>query len=105
MELNENANLDTSQVEDLRGSTGGGGGFGRGGGGGIPIPLPSGGGGWIGLILTIVVLGIAGTLGLSVLFNRLSSRSVLQNALLAVVSLAALAATLLGIISLMSRTD
>ena len=60
MELNENANLDTSQVEDLRGSTGGGGGFGggfgRGGGGGIPIPLPSGGGGWIGLILTIVVL-------------------------------------------------
>jgi len=30
MELNENANLDTSQVEDLRGSGGGGG---RGGGG------------------------------------------------------------------------
>jgi hypothetical protein len=31
MELNENANLDTSQVEDLRGSSGGGG---LGGGGG-----------------------------------------------------------------------
>ncbi len=39
MELNENAELDTSQVEDMRGSTGRGGGFGGGGfgGGGIPI--------------------------------------------------------------------
>jgi uncharacterized protein len=51
MELNENANLDTSQVEDLRGS-GGQGGF---GGGGIPIPIPVGGG-KVGLIITIVVL-------------------------------------------------
>jgi len=51
MELNENANLDTGQVEDLRGS-GGGGGL---GGGGIPIPIPIGGG-KIGLIVTIVVL-------------------------------------------------
>jgi predicted metalloprotease len=55
MELNENANLDTSQVEDLRGS-GGGGGRGGFGGGGIPIPLPSSGGGWLGIILTLVVL-------------------------------------------------
>jgi uncharacterized protein len=52
MELNENANLDTSQVEDLRGSGGGGGGR----GGGIPIPLPSGGGGWVGLIITAVIV-------------------------------------------------
>jgi predicted metalloprotease len=50
MELNENANLDTSQVEDVRGS---GGGRGFGSGGGIPIPI---GGGKIGLIITIVVL-------------------------------------------------
>jgi len=54
MQLNENADLDTSQVEDLRGS-GGGGGLGGGGlgGGGIPIPI---GGGKIGLIITIIVL-------------------------------------------------
>jgi predicted metalloprotease len=55
MELNENADLDTSQVEDLRGSGGGGGGFGGGGGGmsGLPIPV---GGGRIGLVITIVIL-------------------------------------------------
>ncbi len=53
MELNENANLDTGQVEDLRGSGSGGG---RIGGGGIPIPLPSGGGGWVGLIVTAVLV-------------------------------------------------
>jgi uncharacterized protein len=54
MELNENADLDTSQVEDLRGSGGGigGGGF---GGGGMPIPIPIGGG-RVGLIITIVIL-------------------------------------------------
>jgi predicted metalloprotease len=55
MELNENANLDTSQVEDVRGAGGGGGGFGRAGGGGIPIPI---GGGKIGLIITIIVLAV-----------------------------------------------
>jgi uncharacterized protein len=59
MELNENANLDTSQVEDVRGSGGGGGvfgggGFGGGGGmGGLPIPV---GGGKIGLIITVIVV-------------------------------------------------
>jgi predicted metalloprotease len=53
MELNENAELGSGQVEDFRGS-GGGGGFG-GGGGGIPIPLPVGGG-RIGLIITIVIV-------------------------------------------------
>src|SRR6478609_3540164 len=67
--FNENANLDTSSIDDLRGSGGGGGVGGRvaigggglgivgliiyfllsalgggGAGGGVPIPLPSGGG-------------------------------------------------------------
>lgn len=66
MELNENADLDTGQVEDLRGS--GGGGFG--GGGGLPIPIPIGGG-RIGLIITIVVivgmLCVGGLFGTNVL--------------------------------------
>jgi hypothetical protein len=52
MELNENADIDTSQVEDQRGSGGGGGGF-----GGLPIPI--GGGGIVGLII-FVILAIAG---------------------------------------------
>jgi len=56
------------------------------------------------VFLTLVVLGVAGTLGLSVLFTRLSRRSVLQNSLLAVFSLAALAAMLLGLVSVMTRT-
>jgi uncharacterized protein len=59
MELNENANLDTGQVEDLRGSGGGGGGLGGGlgggGGGGLGIPV---GGGKIGMIITLVVLAV-----------------------------------------------
>jgi predicted metalloprotease len=65
MELNENADLDTSQVEDARGSGGGGGG----GFGGLPIPM---GGGGMGMIVTIVVVVIGllvggGTLGRSLL--------------------------------------
>lgn len=52
MELNERADIDTSQIDDRRGS---GGGLGRVGGGGIPIPLPSGKGGWI---VTLVVVGL-----------------------------------------------
>ena len=39
MELNENADLDPSQVEDMRGSRG------TGGGGGFQIPMPGGGAG------------------------------------------------------------
>jgi predicted metalloprotease len=50
MELNENADIDTSQVDDQRGSGGGGGG----GFGGLPIPI--GGGGLVGIIIGIIVL-------------------------------------------------
>ncbi len=55
MEFNDDADLDSSQVNDLRGSTRGGGG-GGGGIGGIPIPI--GGGGKMGLIITLVVLAL-----------------------------------------------
>jgi predicted metalloprotease len=55
MELNENAQVDTSQIEDRRGA-GGGGGF---GGGGIPIPIPGGGGGRGGLLMTIIAIVVA----------------------------------------------
>jgi len=62
MELNDDANIDTSQVEDLRGSSGGGG-FGGGGLGGIPIP--TGRGGWIGLAITVLVVLLGGGLGVN----------------------------------------
>jgi predicted metalloprotease len=51
--LNENADIDTSQVTDARGS-GGGGAFGGGGGGMGGIPIPVGGG----LLGTLLVLGL-----------------------------------------------
>jgi len=57
MEFNDDADLDTSQVNDLRGSGGGGGG-GGGGLGGLPIPIPMGGGGRIGCLITVVVLAL-----------------------------------------------
>jgi predicted metalloprotease len=50
MELNENAEIDTSQIEDRRGSGGGGGGL-----AGLPIP-----GGPVGIIITLVVLVLGG---------------------------------------------
>src|SRR5687767_8020871 len=50
MELNENAKIDTSQIDDRRGSPGGGL-----SGGGIPIPIPTGGGRG-GLIITLIVV-------------------------------------------------
>ena len=49
MELNENADIDTSQVEDQRGSGGG-----RGGIGGLPIPI--GGGGLTGIVITLLLV-------------------------------------------------
>ena len=58
MELNENAEIDTSQVEDRRGSGGGGGGGGLGG-------LPIGGGGLVGIIITIVVALVGGYFGIN----------------------------------------
>jgi predicted metalloprotease len=48
MELNDNAQIDTSQVEDRRGSGGGGGGISFGGGGGR--------GGIVGLIIGVIVV-------------------------------------------------
>ena len=58
MELNENADIDTSQVDDRRGSGGGGGG----GFGGLPIP---GGGGLIGIVITVVLALVGGYFGVS----------------------------------------
>lgn len=49
MELNENAQVDTSQVQDRRGS---GGGL---RGGGMPIPIPTGKGG---LIVTLIIVAL-----------------------------------------------
>lgn len=55
MELNERAQIDTSQVEDRRGSGGGGGG----GIGGLPIPLPGGGGGKGSLVILLIVVVVS----------------------------------------------
>jgi predicted metalloprotease len=56
MELNENAQIDTSQIDDERGSGGGGGGF-----GGLPI----GGGGLTGIIITLLLLVVGGYFGIN----------------------------------------
>ncbi|GIM96892.1 KPN_02809 family neutral zinc metallopeptidase [Paractinoplanes toevensis] len=58
MELNENADIDTSQVEDQRGSGGGGGGFGG-------LPIPGGGGGLVGIIITVVLALVGGYFGVN----------------------------------------
>ncbi|PZV90835.1 hypothetical protein SAMN05443287_11256 [Micromonospora phaseoli] len=59
MELNENARIDTSQVEDRRGSGGGGGGL------GIPIPIGGGRGGIVGIIIAVLVALVGGGFGLN----------------------------------------
>jgi uncharacterized protein len=63
MELNENAQVDTSQVEDRRGSGGGIGGR------GIPIPIPAGRGGIVGIIIAVLVALVGGGLGINAATN------------------------------------
>ncbi|SNT62571.1 hypothetical protein SAMN05421812_114119 [Asanoa hainanensis] len=60
MELNERADVDTSQIEDRRGGGGGGG-----GGGGFPIPIPTSGGGIVGLIVTLIAVLVGGGFGVN----------------------------------------
>src|SRR5687767_9377918 len=60
MELNENANIDTSQVDDRRGSGGGGRGGGLGG-----LPIPGGGGGLVGIVVTVILLVVGGYFGVN----------------------------------------
>jgi uncharacterized protein len=57
MELNENARVDTSQIDDRR-SSGGGGGGGLGG-------LPIGGGGITGVIITLLLAVVGGYFGIN----------------------------------------
>ncbi|MET7879012.1 KPN_02809 family neutral zinc metallopeptidase [Micromonospora profundi] len=63
MELNERAELDTSQVNDR--------GRGGGGGGGFGIPLPGGGGrgGLIGIVVTVLIALLGGGFGLNAMTN------------------------------------
>ncbi|MFC0003121.1 KPN_02809 family neutral zinc metallopeptidase [Micromonospora siamensis] len=66
MELNDRAELDTSQVNDLGGSGGGG------RGGGFPIPIPGGGGGRggiVGIIIAVLVALVGGGFGLNAATN------------------------------------
>ncbi|GAA2516505.1 KPN_02809 family neutral zinc metallopeptidase [Pilimelia columellifera] len=60
MELNDKARIDTSQVQDVRGSGGSGGGL-----GGLPIPLPNGKGGWLGLLVAVIVTLVGGGFGVN----------------------------------------
>lgn len=57
MELNENAELDSSQVEDRTSSPGRG--------GGMSFPMPTGRGGLVGLIVTVVFALVGGGFGLN----------------------------------------
>jgi len=66
MELNDDANIDTSQIDDVRGSGGGGGGF-----GGLPI----GGGGLTGIVVTVLIALVAGYFGI----NRIGGGSSTQS--------------------------
>jgi predicted metalloprotease len=66
MELNENADIDTSQIDDQRGSGGGGGGGGFGG-----LPIPGGGGGLVGIVIFLLVAVVGGYFGV----NKVTSSS------------------------------
>ena len=59
MELNDNADIDTSQIDDQRGGGGGGGGFGALGG----LPIPIGGGGLVGIVIFLLVAVVGGYFG------------------------------------------
>ncbi|PWR06071.1 hypothetical protein DKT68_23685 [Micromonospora acroterricola] len=63
MELNERAELDTSQVNDLGRGGGSGGGF------GIPIPGGGGRGGIIGIVVAVLVALLGGGFGLNAMTN------------------------------------
>jgi len=65
MSLNDDAQIDTSQIEDQRGSGGGGGGL----GGFIPIGGGGGRGGLIGLIVTVALVLLGGGYGASQIFG------------------------------------
>ncbi|TDB75438.1 neutral zinc metallopeptidase [Micromonospora sp. KC723] len=58
MELNENARIDTSQVDDRRGSGGGA-------GMGLPIPIGGGRGGIVGIVIAVLVALVGGGFGLN----------------------------------------
>ncbi|WP_306209302.1 KPN_02809 family neutral zinc metallopeptidase [Actinoplanes sp. RD1] len=58
MELNDRADIDTSQIEDDRSSGGGGGGLGG-------LPIPGGGGGLVGIIVTVLVAVVGGYFGIN----------------------------------------
>lgn len=58
MELNENARIDTSQVQDRRGSRGGL-------GAGVPIPIGGGRGGLVGLVVAVLVALVGGGFGIN----------------------------------------
>jgi len=60
MELNQDAQADTSQVEDVRGA---------GGGGGFPLPIGGGRGGILGLIVGLIVVLAGGGYGATQIFG------------------------------------
>ncbi|MEH1169465.1 neutral zinc metallopeptidase [Micromonospora sp. CPCC 205539] len=64
MELNERAELDTSQANDLGRGSGSGGGL-----GGIPLPGGGGRGGIIGIVVAVLVALLGGGFGLNAMTN------------------------------------
>ncbi|WP_327038427.1 neutral zinc metallopeptidase [Micromonospora maris] len=71
MELNENARIDTSQIDDRRGSGGGG-------GMGIPIPIGGGRGGIVGIVIAVLVALVGGGLGLNAMTGEEGDNAALE---------------------------